>query len=194
MFSNFDASLKAILAAEGGNDDDPADRGGRTSRGITQREYDAWCRLHHTVPMDVWKISDDTVKAIYFSQYWSPWGDRLPTPIDYLFFDCCVNHGYHQAAKILQRALGVTADGWVGLITYNAAAQVKDIKAFIDRFVAEHKRVYDAIVKAHPSDIKFRRGWMNRADQERLTANVMLRTEAARKTALAMIGVDHAGA
>ncbi len=46
MISNFAASLAFVLQDEGGNDDDPDDHGGRTSRGITQRVWDAWLQLH----------------------------------------------------------------------------------------------------------------------------------------------------
>ena len=45
--SNFDACVALVLASEGFNDDDPRDPGGRTSRGVTQREYDIWRRTHN---------------------------------------------------------------------------------------------------------------------------------------------------
>ena len=83
MESNFKASLDLVLKSEGGNDDDPADHGGRTSRGITQREYDAWRREHHLLTQDVWKASTLDVETIYHNEYWDPWGDILSIGLDY---------------------------------------------------------------------------------------------------------------
>ena len=38
----FPTSVALTLVSEGGNDDDPRDPGGRTSRGITQNEWNNW--------------------------------------------------------------------------------------------------------------------------------------------------------
>lgn len=43
MLGNFDKAVSFTYLDEVGNDDDPADPGGRTSDGIEQREWDAWC-------------------------------------------------------------------------------------------------------------------------------------------------------
>jgi len=45
MEANFAKALAWLRTSEGGNDDDPDDSGGRTSRGITQREYNAYCEM-----------------------------------------------------------------------------------------------------------------------------------------------------
>lgn len=84
--SNFAPSLRAVLQDEGGNDDDPADHGGRTSRGITQREYDAWRSLNGNPSIDVWKASDAEISTIYHDEYWEPFCDGFPIGPDYLYF------------------------------------------------------------------------------------------------------------
>jgi len=40
--SAFETALPFVLRWEGGFVDHPADPGGRTNRGVTQRTYDAW--------------------------------------------------------------------------------------------------------------------------------------------------------
>jgi lysozyme family protein len=112
--SNFKASLALVLQSEGGNDDDPADHGGRTSRGITQREYDAWRAENKKPLMDVWSASQADINAIYREEYWDPFCDGLPKGLDYLYFDMAVNAGPNRAAILLQRALKVTDDGGLG--------------------------------------------------------------------------------
>ena len=174
--TSFPQAFAFTLIDEKGNDDDPLDRGGRTSDGITQREYDAWCALHNSPSGDVWLATMATKQAIYFQQYWQPICDRLPVGIDYLFFDMNVNHGYHEAALILQRCLGVDADGQIGIITLSAALNYPNKKQLVDLICAEHDRVYSLIVQAHPTDQRFLHGWQNRVEHEKANAYAMLGT------------------
>src|ERR1700690_1269918 len=101
--SNFDKSLAFVLKDEGGNDDDPADHGGRTSRGITQREYTAWLAEQGLPDHDVWTASEHDIEEIYHDEYWEPYCDNFPNGIDYLYFDMAVNAGPYRAAVLLQR-------------------------------------------------------------------------------------------
>lgn len=115
--SNFQLSLKYVRQDEGGNDDDKDDPGGRTSRGIIQREYDAWRKSKGLPIKDVWTASEDEINTIYHDQYWEPWCDNFPSGLDYLFFDMSVNMGYPEAVLLLQRGLNVVADGHIGIVT-----------------------------------------------------------------------------
>ena len=168
MQSSFAAALKFVLQDEGGNVDDPADSGGRTSRGITQREYNAWCFLHQSPGGDVWQASDATIQAIYLQQYWFPHCDALPKGTDYLYFDMAVNMGPSQATRLLQHGLGVGVDGAFGMVTM-AAAQQANVKDLIEKVSQAKVTFYKAIEQEHPQDVKFDRGWMNRV------ANVKIR-------------------
>lgn len=173
MRNNFEPSLKWVLQSEGGNDDDPADRGGRTSRGITQREYDAWCHLHKSPSGDVWKATKETIDAIYFQQYWVPNCDPLPLGVDYAYFDMNVNHGSSRATKILQQALDVPVDGHFGVVTM-AAARDANPKVLIEAITEKRIAFYKAIEAHNPSQKRFDRGWMNRAKAVRTQALAML--------------------
>lgn len=177
--TNFELAYEFTLIDEKGKDDDPFDRGGRTCDGITQDEYDAWCALHGSPSADVWLADPATLKAIYYVNYWSPWCDRLPNAIDYLFFDMDTNSGAHEAALILQRCLGFSGrrlDGKIGVVTVAAAKATKDFPKLVNDICDEHDRVYNLIVEAHPTDKRFLHGWDNRVDHERANALKMLET------------------
>jgi len=179
--ANFERAYRYTLIDELGKDDDPEDRGGRTCDGVTQGEYDAWCSIHQQPMGDVWDITDETKRTIYFVNYWDPWANRLPTGIDYLWFDVNVNSGAHEATLILQRALGFTGrnlDGSIGVFTCQRAMVANDLQSLVQRFCAEHKAVYDEIIDRHPSDRKYRKGWFNRIIHEGKNAVEMLNVAA----------------
>jgi|SRR5882757_3802904 len=158
---NFNASLREVLKSEGGNDDDPADHGGRTSRGITQREYDAWRREKGLAVQDVFHASEDEISAIYHDEYWDPWCDRIPIGTDYVFFDMCVNAGPHRAIILGQRALGVAADGRVGAITREAFKEaLADPVKLLNAYTAEKQAFYIGLHQP-----RFTKGWLNRNKQ-----------------------------
>ncbi|MGD9769471.1 MAG: glycoside hydrolase family 108 protein [Pseudolabrys sp.] len=108
LSSNWPRSLANVLVSEGGNDDDPRDPGGRTSRGIIQREWDAWRRTRPGLPADVWQAPQREVEAIYRAKYWDHpcvRADDLPAGLDYTVFDYGVNSGVGRAGKVLRRVL-----------------------------------------------------------------------------------------
>lgn len=168
MKTNWQKSLEALLKSEGGNDDDPLDHGGRTSRGVTQREYDAWRRERGLPQLDVWKAPQSDIEAVYHEEYWAPNGDLLPIGVDYLYFDMAVNSGPYRAAVLLQRALGVNDDGRIGPMT-RAAIKAADPAILTERFTKVKEAFYRSLHQP-----RFIKGWLNR-------------NQAVRKTALAMI-------
>jgi lysozyme family protein len=173
MRTNFELSLKFVLEDEGGNDDDPVDRGGRTSRGITQREYDAWCALHKSPAGDVWKASNETIHNIYFQQYWLPNCDPLPIGTDYVLFDCSVLFGPHRATIFMQEAVDVSADGHFGVVTMQAVMAANP-KILIESVTEKREAFYKEIERSNPSQKRFDKGWMNRAAAVKTRALSML--------------------
>lgn len=167
--SNWKASYAAVRVSEGGNDDDPADHGGRTSRGITQREYDAWRRERKLTPRDVWTASDDEIETIYHDEYWNPYCDSLPIGADFLLFNMNVNAGPARGAKILQQALGVNPDGRIGAITREAIRDADKVK-LIEAYSAKSRAFYVALHQP-----RFTKGWLNRVEFVRKTALEMVR-------------------
>jgi lysozyme family protein len=156
-------TIDKILAREGGFVNDPADRGGATNYGITAGTLGDWRNLkRHATSEEVQALSMAEARAIYRANYVEPFlfvGD--PELLD-VVVDCAVNSGPPQAVKFLQRALGVVADGIVGDITRNAvgASVVPKLKL---RFVAARVKFLGEFVANNPSQLRFIRGWLNRA-------------------------------
>lgn len=169
MKSNFPASLAAVRKSEGGNDDDPADHGGRTSRGIIQREYDAWRRLKGLPTRDVWTATEAEINEIYHDEYWNPNCDLLPVGADFLLFNMNVNAGPSRGAKILQLALGVAADGRIGPITREAALKADPLK-LIESYSNVSRDFYIGLHQP-----RFTKGWLNRVAEVRKTALIMVK-------------------
>jgi lysozyme family protein len=156
MQANWKQSLGYILQSEGGNDDDPNDHGGRTSRGITQREYDAWRREHREPTLDVWRAPQSDIEIIYHDEYWEPYCDLLPNGTDYMYFDMAVNAGPGRATVLLQRALGVASDGRIGPITRQAIANANPT-ALIQSYSNAKEAFYRSLHQP-----RFLKGWLNR--------------------------------
>lgn len=162
----FQTALKHVLEMEGGFSDDPYDPGGPTNRGITLREFAAWQRetLDTTSQPRLLgalkQIPDDAVAAIYRERYWLPSSAALlPHPLAIMHFDASVNHGTGGARRMLQAALGVTADGEIGLQTLEAA-RASPPQEIIARYADMRRKRYRAL----PHFWRFGRGWLRRVD------------------------------
>lgn len=163
--------LEFILKWEGGYVNHPSDKGGATNRGITQAVYDDW-RAGQGIPRQpVSGISGDEVKKIYLARYWKLGKcDQLPPPLDYVHFDGCVNHGNKQAAKFLQRALGVEDDGAIGPQTLAAVRQddaAGRIEEVCENILDQREAFYQALTENKPHQKVFLRGWLSRVSQIR---------------------------
>lgn len=172
---DFRKCLKVIRREEGGNDDDPRDPGGRTSRGIIQREWDVFRRTHPGRPADVWRASDADIDTIYFNiPYWKPYAILMASGVNLCFFNAAVNSGQRQAVKELQRCLEVTADGWIGNITLGALATRTRTKtgsrSLIDE-MCERRRIFYRSLSLCPV---YCRGWLARTDRVERDANYIL--------------------
>lgn len=168
MEANWSHCLALVLQSEGGNDDDPADHGGRTSRGITQREYDAWRRERGQPIMDVWKAPSMDIDTIYHEEYWQPLAVTLPTGLDYIVFNNNVLDGPGRSIKLLQQALSVAADGRVGAITREAISKANPVIT-IHRLSDASRSFYLGLHQP-----KFTKGWLNRVASVQKNALAML--------------------
>jgi lysozyme family protein len=115
MKENFERCFDAVVGHEGGYVDDPHDPGGETIWGITRRDHPgAWAQGRPTI---------EQAREIYRKQYWAPAGcNELPRGFDLACFDQAVNQGVRPAVMDMQKALGVTIDGFVGPQTVGASA------------------------------------------------------------------------
>jgi lysozyme family protein len=159
--STFDRALAQTLGFEGGWSNHPGDRGGATHYGVTQRAYDAWRVTTGQERRSVEQITDAEVQALYLADYWLPCRcDDLPEPLALATFDMAVNSGVWNAKINLQRALGVKADGVIGPVTL-ASAAASDSSVLL-RFLKKRAAFIQDVLYAHPSDVQFIEGWINR--------------------------------
>jgi lysozyme family protein len=106
----------------------PGDRGNWTGGAIGVGElkgskFGVSAMSYPTV--DIANLSLADAQAIYHRDYFVPvGGDRLPGPLALLAFDAAVNSGVGNAARWLQRAVGVPDDGAVGPQTITAATKL----------------------------------------------------------------------
>lgn len=122
--------------------DDPGDPGGKTFCGIIQSEYNSY-RHRHGLPMrDVRQLTEIEGLDIYRNNYWLPHCDVLPPGLDLQFFDECVNTGAAEAVKVLQVALGITADGVWGPKTMAAVQGITNLAAVVRAYTARREAVY----------------------------------------------------
>lgn len=157
--SSFDEALSRVLVHEGGWANHPQDPGGATMKGVTQRVYDGWRKRNGLAARSVRNISEAELKAIYRKQYWEVIrADEMPDGVDYAVFDGAVNSGPAQAAKWLQRAVGVTADGMIGEATLKAVREHPDHDALIADMLARRL----GMLKALRTWKTFAAGWSAR--------------------------------
>ena len=150
---NFDQAFHQLLGHEGSFVDHPADPGGATMWGITERVARANGYKGHMRDFPV-----SLAKQIYRASYWDAvQADQLPAPVRYSVFDAAVNSGVSQSVKWLQRALGVSDDGAIGPKTL-AAAQAVDGQALKAKMLGARLQFMTDLA-TWPS---FGRGWARR--------------------------------
>lgn len=153
MTTAFDTAFARTLGHEGGFVDHAADPGGATRYGITQ----ATARAHgYTGSMRELPLT--VARDIYRASYWQParCGD-MPAEVGVQVFDAAVNHGVRGASRMLQRAVGVVADGVIGPQTL-AAVKAHHPAVIIARLAAERLELMTSL--AHWPH--FGRGWARR--------------------------------
>ena len=170
MKENFNQSLAYILQSEGLWSDRPTDPGGATMKGITFEVFRRFKRNPYLTKQDLLHISDQDVHDIYKQLYWDKvHGDELPIGIDYAIFDCAVNSGCATASKLLQEAVGVTADGVIGNQTLQAV-QKANIRSLLENYYAERTAYYQSL----PTFGEYGNGWINRVNDVKKRINLML--------------------
>jgi lysozyme family protein len=165
---SYDVSLARLLQHEGGYTNHPADPGGPTNFGITIYDYRKYVKPGATAA-DVRRMTVEEAKSIYRAKYWDAQRcDELPAGVDYAVFDYGVNSGIGRSKKVLQRVVGVTADGVLGPQTMRAVGR-SDPKTVIVAICDERLR----FLKRLRSWPVFGRGWGRRAAQVKATALAM---------------------
>lgn len=157
----FEEAIEHVLSSEGGFTIDPDDTGnwtgGARNRGFLKgTKYGISAASYPT--LDIKNLTREGAVVIYKREYWQKYRiDELPDRIRLHFFDVCVNSGYSRAVKILQRALGLTADGVFGSATRSKLPQIT-----VWSYAEERSSFYVNHVRLNPGKIKFLAGWIIR--------------------------------
>lgn len=135
---------------------DPADRGGRTVYGISEKSNP-----------DLWKDGPPTEaqsRERYEQRYirW-PGFDKITDPnLQAQLIDYGVNSGPAIAIQKLQAIVGADVDGVLGRDTLAAIATM-DARMVNNLLVAARVKMIGKIVQKNPSQLKWLGGWLNRS-------------------------------
>ena len=157
MLSNFQTSLILVLKSEGNFINHPRDPGGMTNLGVTRNVWRDWVK-RDVDEAEMRSLTPELVTPLYKARYWDACKcDDLPRGVDYAVFDSAVNMGPSRAAKLLQAALEVKADGIIGRATI-AAATAADPVELLEAFSLGKEAFYQSL----PTFATFGKGWLNR--------------------------------
>lgn len=134
MDINFKKAYDKLIKHEGGFQNKWSDRGNWTSGiiGVGQRKGTNKGISAMSYPhLDIRNLTDDKIMEIYHRDFWLKCGaDRMSLIGGFQVFDLAVNSGVKRAAKLVQKTVGVKADGVVGPMTKTAIEKM-DAEAFI---------------------------------------------------------------
>lgn len=151
MADLFERALKETLGHEGGwYDGSEARDPNPTMYGVTQKTYDEYRRRLGKPIHTVRDISMDEVKDIYRSYWTGASCDKMShLPLTAMqVFDHSINAGPQAAVKVLQKALGLVADGKAGPKTLDAIRLTADDRDLVNRVMWERIRAYVDIAKS----------------------------------------------
>jgi len=138
---------------------DPHDPGGETMNGVIQREYSIYRQSKGEPSQDVRLITQAEGADIYRTSYWNPNCPKLPAGLNLCVFDENVNAGPFAGTVLLQRALGILADGLWGPQTDAAVAAVTDVPGAINKFTDQREAYYRSLNGFQ----YFGTGWLRRS-------------------------------
>lgn len=163
MERNFLEALAHTLRFEGGWAHHPNDPGGATMKGVTHKTYADY--LGRAVTHDeLREIPEEHLADIYRKRYWDACRcSDLSDGLDLAVFDTAVNTGPAQAARLLQRIVGVPADGGIGpktIAAVNDYIGAHGLHALIEAYTEARQNFYRLL----PTYVHFGEGWRKRAD------------------------------
>ncbi|MGL5294010.1 MAG: glycoside hydrolase family 108 protein [Aeromonas sp.] len=116
--SNFDSVFERVMGSEGGFQNSRDDRGNWTSGkvGVGELKGTKWGVSAMSYPhLDIKNLTKAEAKVIFKADWWDKYDmDRACSVMQYQLIDAIYNHGPKNAVKILQAAIGTTADGISG--------------------------------------------------------------------------------
>ena len=144
---------------------DPDDLGGATMCGVTLATFTEYCRRKGYPRPTIVRLKAITYKEwleILKTMFWDKWkADQINNEsIALILVDWVWGSGKY-GITIPQKTIGVTADGIVGPKTI-AAVNAKDPKQLFDLIRKERLAYIERICRSRPTNLKYKRGWLNR--------------------------------
>lgn len=173
--ANFENAYALTMKAEGGYVNDPLDPGGETYKGIARKYNPLWAgwkvidAIKQTKPaglnaaLNASVQLQEAIRHFYEVNYWdiNRTGEINDQQLANQVFDTAVNCGTGTAARFLQKAAGVPADGKVGPLTLQAVNTAVP-KTIYDNFLEQRKQYYLDIIARKPSQQRFQASWFSR--------------------------------
>lgn len=145
-----------LIGYEGGYVNDPRDPGGETNWGITKRTAQA---NGYTGNMKT--MTRQQAYEIYYRAFWLRYNcEQMPDAVAYQFFDAAVNHGFGNASRMLQRAVGVLDDGIIGKYSLEAINR----NPISDTLMVLNGERLNFYIRLKNFD-RYGKGWVNRVAQ-----------------------------
>ena len=151
--ADFNQAVTLTLKHEGGFVNNPADPGGATNMGITQRDLPG---------IDIRSLTADVAMAYYRREFWLSYYNQIDSQaVANKLFDMGVLFGLTEAIMLLQLILSIHADGSFGPFTLSSV-NAQDPTSLLGLF--KQKLYYHAqkVVQAKPQEAQFFQGWVNR--------------------------------
>lgn len=144
---------------------DPDDLGGATMCGVTLATFTDYCRRKGYPRPTIVRLKAIKYKEwleILKTMFWDKWkADQINNEsVALILVDWVWGSGKY-GITIPQKAIGVTADGIVGPKTI-AAVNAKDPKQLFDLIRKERLAYIERICRSRPTNLKYKRGWLNR--------------------------------
>lgn len=154
---NFDTVFDRVIGHEGDYVNDPQDPGGETKWGISKRSYPT---------LEISQLTRDQAKAIYYADFWMPMRGVTHDSMRFQMFDAAFNHGFGNAVRMLQRAVGVADDGVWGKLSQQAYDKMSEADLLL-KFLGNRLLFMTKLQKFD----RFGRGWSARIAQNLLYAS-----------------------
>jgi lysozyme family protein len=159
--SDFERAFEVVVGVEGGYGKDPQDPGNWTGGKVGAGElkgtrYGISAAAYPK--LNIANLTLDQAMAIYRQDYWKPvQGDDLGWPLNLAAFDAAVQHDPRDAAKLLQRAIEVVADGDIGPKTLGRVQALGSAECAA-RLMRQRVNYYRSLSKWP----RYGDGWVNR--------------------------------
>ena len=147
------------------------DTGGMTYKGIARNfhpDWGGWAFIdanHDARMLEQNSVLQDMVEQFYFMNFWRPIkGDEIAfQAVAEELFLSAVNIGTKKAVMLAQETVGAKIDGAFGGKTLLAVNSI-NASDFCERYTELEMKNYERIVERNPSQGKFLKGWIARAN------------------------------